>query len=459
MNGEPGHWPARRFLDRARGEPTRTLYWLEKALAADPECAPALLHRAAIALTRGDRGAAIADFKRLDALKPDFLLRYGGFDLPHPPPREILSAVNLFLADNPKSPWGWVVQAFCLRALLNFKENVKAMEKAVALRPHSAALSAILSRARFTQTYPASALRDLEKARRMAPHCGWITAWRGEAARQLGRPEEALRFLDRAAKLDPSYPNVHFWRGGVLRLLGRSSMAAAALRAGLEGLGSNAWARNELFQILREQGNLRAAISELNRTHALNSRYTWSSPHREPQEILRGLAPLADQLKRRPRDHWARFWLGQSLLDAGELNASLGEFNLCLKNGFSHPWVHEAKARCLERLGNPSAAASYTRALSLDPRFAHAYAGRARLKAASGDHAGAIKDLDLALKLDPVCAWGYLLRGRSYAAVGRAGAAGEDARRALTILPGWREAEEFLAGLTDLASPKPKRRT
>lgn len=451
-------WPARGFLDKARGDASRTAFWLDKALAADASCAPALIHRAAISLVRGGHPAAAADLNRLDALKPDFLLRYGGFDLPHPPPRDILVAAGTFLREHPEMPWAWVVKAFCQRALLRFKDNVKSMERAVALRPNSAALLAILSRARFTQIYPASALSDLEKARRLAPRCGWITAWRGEAARQLGRPREALRYLDFAVKLDPSYPNAHFWRGGVLRLLGRGRQAAQALSAGLAELGSNAWARNELFQIWREQGKIRLALAELNRAHALNSRYTWSSPRREPSEILAGTPPLERVLKRNPRFGWARFWLGQTLLEAGEPALARDEFTRCLKGGHKHPWVHAARARCLEQLGDGEAEAAYGRALALDPTFAHAYAGRARLKAARGDHPGAIKDMDLALKLDPVCAWGYLQRGVSYAACGRRAEAGEDARRALTILPGWRQAEDFLESLKGEISPKPKRR-
>ena len=123
-------------LKRARQESERkkVLAHLDRALTADPACAPALLHRAALFLISAEHRRARIDFERLTALPAAGLLVYGEFDVPSPPPTKLLPVVCRFLDATPEAAWAWALKAFMLRQLFRYEEAVDAIEEAIRSR-------------------------------------------------------------------------------------------------------------------------------------------------------------------------------------------------------------------------------------------------------------------------------------------------------------------------------------
>lgn len=403
--------------------------------------APALARRAARAAAAGNARAAEKALRELSAFPVERLLDHGEFDIPTPPPAELLAAMALFLKARPRAAWGWALKAFALRGLFRYEEATAAMERAVRLEPRSPALHAVLSRVRFAGTLPRAALEDLDRALTLAPGCGWVLAWRGEALRQLGRLPEARRDLEEAVRRAPRYAHAWGWLGGTLRRLGEAG-AEAALRRGLALDRGHAWTWHELFLLLKSADPARAARA-LDRAHALNPRCDWLSGGDRSPAAYRRAAAEAERAYGQRKTPSLAFWAAHSRLEAGEAGRALDWARRAPRG----PRTLALKARASAALGREPGERELTAALRLDPGFAHAWAWRGRAKLARGDASGAVRDLDRALALDPVCAWGHLLRARGRAALGRRGPAREDAVRALAIHAGYGEARDFLKSL------------
>jgi tetratricopeptide (TPR) repeat protein len=76
-----------------------------------------------------------------------------------------------------------------------------------------------------------------------------------------------------------------------------------------------------------------------------------------------------------------------------------------------------------------------TRALKLDPKYAHAYLNRAVVLAAAGDSAAALRDFGEAIRLDPSNALAYLNRGLIYHAQKNYDAAIADYGKTISLAP------------------------
>jgi tetratricopeptide (TPR) repeat protein len=120
----------------------------------------------------------------------------------------------------------------------------------------------------------------------------------------------------------------------------------------------------------------------------------------------------------------------------GEWETMLRYMLQAAENSPSEPDIHYYLGEAYRALKNPQKAqVSYIKALDLDPAFAPAYLGMARLVMETGGTETLLEDLKEAIKLDPSLAEAYLTRGDYYLRQRDAEAALEDLERAEELMP------------------------
>ncbi len=144
---------------------------------------------------------------------------------------------------------------------------------------------------------------------------------------------------------------------------------------------------------------------------------------------------------------------GQARLFRGQAEAGLRDLETAAAlepQGWILAWLGEAY-RQAGRAGD--AARCYDRALELDPRYDNAWSWRATLRLASGDHAGALSDLDRALKLRPT-ARARIERARVLRRLARHAEALDELERAVRLNPeltwGGTSADALETSLTEI---------
>ncbi len=113
-----------------------------------------------------------------------------------------------------------------------------------------------------------------------------------------------------------------------------------------------------------------------------------------------------------PTTAWEHYTLGQSLFDAGELEAAAREFTAATELQPQDLGSHFSQGLCAYRLRHFQAAiAAFDVCIALAPKTAECYYNRARSHAALGETAAALRDYDHALQLAPDLAIAALNRG------------------------------------------------
>ena len=422
------------LLDRARGEfeqgrLTGALDYLDRAIAADSECAYAFFLRAMVRVLRREDAAAERDLGRLEGMPCGAMFRWREFAMPSTVRFPGLTdALNRFLARRAGFAWGFVLRAFVFRSLSRFQESIADIDRAIALSPRSATLHAFLGNGHFAEKAERKGLACLRRAARLAPACGWISAWLGEGYRRLRCPRKALAALDRAVELDPSYLQSYVWRGALRTSLGRHVEACADFERALSGDWRRFWhyraggrlADPGLSWVLNQRktarlaaGDLHGALDDVNRLHALSTRFGWiPNPTQSPALHREGRGGLSRLLARDPSNAWAYAWRGWTSAEAGRFEGALPDLERALELGLEHAWVLSWRGRARQCLGKSAEARrDFDRAIRLDSRYAPAYGWRGGLRRSGGDFAGALQDFDRALRLDPLSAWIRAWRG------------------------------------------------
>lgn len=437
----------------------------DAALSLDPGCAYGYFYRSGLRLERGNQAGAADDFQALAALPVDALVAYRELDnlLPDRCPGllERLSAMP--------QRWARVLESFALRHLGRNEEAVASMKRAVAAAPRDPVMRAFLARVRIVYRYVDEGAADLEAACGMAPRSGWLKAWLGEARRRQGRFPEALRLLDEAVRLAPGYRRAYAWRGSARLQLGRVRAALRDLDHALSGDRaavwgerdySLAWALNQRHEARKAAGDARGAVEDLVAARRINPRYAWCyNPSLEPRVFAQAVSALG-----KPKGAWMWGWLGQTHLQAGNLDAaeralrkaaaldgSEADFRLWLGQ------VEHKRGRVQE------ARRHWRRAVSLNPSSSEAQAWLGGLARADGRLEEAVRRLGRAVQADPVCAWAWAWRGEALLRQGRPAEAERDLDAALGIHEAladawvWRAEARLLQGRRSAAASDARR--
>jgi tetratricopeptide (TPR) repeat protein len=121
-------------------------------------------------------------------------------------------------------------------------------------------------------------------------------------------------------------------------------------------------------------------------------------------------APPAPQLV--PQTAWEHFYVGRSLLGAGDLAQASAQFDQALLSCPQDFWSSFYRGQCAYRLQRyEEAVYTFSTCLALMPKSAHCFYNRALARTALGDTAKALVDYDHALQLEPALAAAALNRG------------------------------------------------
>ena len=425
--------------------------WLDRALAADPQCVRAFFYRAGLKIQMGDESGALREFRAIEGLDHRHLTAYA--DLTTPPsetPAKLAAATERILRAEPRASWAHVFSSCLMKSSGRFREAVQAMSRAVDLRPRSAALWAL--RAQLTLNARAErnsdGVRDMERAVSLEPRWGWLHCWFGEALRIGNELPRALKSLDRGIALDPGYKRGLAWRGRVLLDLGRYREAVSDLDRSLAWsplykydrafmADQKSWSYGKKMQAHRALGDWASALKDLNHAHGLAPRYVWVfNPAGDPQVWKRGVEELDSYIKKCPQDSWAWAWRGWTLHQAGRNEAALSSLARASRLQPSAAWPRAWRGKVLTALGRDvEASAALGAALKRDPDYAPALGWRAEIRRRKGDLKGARADADLALKLDPRLVLVYVTRAMVKQALKDYAGQFIDMRRAMRLDP------------------------
>ena len=190
---------------------------LARSATVDPDAFDAYAKGRALFDLSADKAtyrAALAAFDRAVALDPDYAPAWGQRA------RVLAVLANQYAAADE------------LRTL--YAEGLRSAERAVALAPESAAAHAALAYLQVSGRLDfASAAGSYQRAYERGAHNADILIPYGAFAVRVGRGSDALAAVERAVRLDPLNPRSHFGRGYVLSALRRYRDALAPLRKAL----------------------------------------------------------------------------------------------------------------------------------------------------------------------------------------------------------------------------------
>lgn len=320
---------------------------------------------------------------------------------------------------SPKNESYYAWRANCCNALNKRDEAIADARRALAIDDRLGLAYNQLANAYSAKRQWPEANAASEKAVQCAPVDPLAWEWRHLALKNIGKLDESIAALDQAIKLDPKYANNYIQRGEVYAALGQSAKADADFSAALEINPNLGWPHAARGKMKLEQGNAKAAVADLDRALQISRAYPFAYYYRGLAKEKAG-DPTAEQ------DRDMAVWLDTDFVKKDQ------DTNAWVKFAKKAP---EVKVDPLPKDKNPpekdpdppvkvkisaaarkladqakaaadkgdweTAAATYTRALAVAPRFAEAYLqrGLARLHLKQDD--AAKEDFATALRIDP----------------------------------------------------------
>lgn len=212
------------------GHAERAHELVSRALALDPACFEALLHRGVLLAELRRPAEALASYDAALALRPDSahaLYNRGTVLQSLGRHAEAMASYERLLSAQPGDAEALNNLGVCLLETGRPAEALPAFERALAARPTYA--EALNNRGNALQQLDRSteALASYGKSLALRPDHPETLNNRGNALRALGRYDEAVASFDRALALRPAYPEALGNRSGALLALGRHAEALA----------------------------------------------------------------------------------------------------------------------------------------------------------------------------------------------------------------------------------------
>ncbi|MFZ6180996.1 tetratricopeptide repeat protein [Nannocystis pusilla] len=373
---EYGHW-LRRAGRRAEADEA-----LERALARNPESAPAHLDRALLARDRGDHEAALASFEQALRLRPMHTatrIAYADeiLDLKRPDEAITLLKPVTEAGSNDRRARALAALGHAYAVTGRGSEAREAFEMAVERAPAVASLwaRAALGLSQLgDELSAAEGLRYAQQAARLAPDSAYIADVVGRAYEHAGLEAEAYTSYQRALKLDGSLRHP---RQRLVRMaLDREDFAAARRNAqGLLDLDPRRPDANFLVGLVEfKAGRLQEA-----RNHFQEAIAASSTPYAEAWYNL----GLLERAAERPEAAIVAY--KRAIEARPQYLAAINNLGLVYGD--------------LER--HVEAETQYRRALDIDPNYTAAWTNLARAQAASGRHDEALVAYRRVLEIDP----------------------------------------------------------
>jgi tetratricopeptide (TPR) repeat protein len=238
------------------------------------------------------------------------------------------------------------------------------------------------------------------------------------AAQAAGDVESAARALDRAIALRPTHADLHYRRACVLLRLKRGSEARTALNRALEINPRYVAARIELAQLDAREGFLGEALGTLRDLSR-------EAPLGESEDFRQGIGRLDRGEWEEAQAHFGRavesygdelrrrLQRTDALIEGEDFTRAITELHQAIAEHPAYPDLHAKLGRAELQQGYwDDAAASFGRALELNPSFHDARVGLATALEALGMRAQAVDQLALVLEREPAHAHARELHAR-----------------------------------------------
>jgi predicted O-linked N-acetylglucosamine transferase (SPINDLY family) len=234
----------------------------------DPQRAEAYYRRANAQNTLGRWEAALADYDRAVALRPDWaaafcnrgsvLVRLGRWG-------EALESLDRALELDQADALAHYNRGSALKELNRIEEALASVERAIALEPRFA--EAFINRGNLLRELGRrqEALASYDRAIELGANYAAAFIGRGSLQQQLGRHQEALASYDRAIELEPGLADGHLGRAHSLGRLRRSGEALASYAKAIESRADCTAAFIGRGDLLQDMGRHEEALASYDR--------------------------------------------------------------------------------------------------------------------------------------------------------------------------------------------------
>ena len=309
-------------------------------------------------------------------------------------------------------------------------------QRAVELSPDRADAWLVLAHVRGRRGEPAQAGVALERARALDPASPTSHLVRARVLAGQGQLEQALQELEQALRQEPGHPEAQLLRGGFLCLSGRLDEALAQAEVCLQRdpQDERPWELRARVRLAR--GDREGALSDAARAlslapHSMRGRHVRASALLQGGDLRQALEEVERGLASNPGDPALLALRGEvrlGLEDVAGARADLAGLRALDDRERALLAEAELEAGRLDRAGELLAGSS-------DPQLPEAVVGRARLSAARGDRAGAIRLLDALIEAGQGGFAALALRGSLLLGEERLPEALADLERALDLRP------------------------
>ncbi|MGW9289293.1 AAA family ATPase [Streptomyces albidoflavus] len=231
---------------------------------------------------------------------------------------------------------------------------------------------------------------------------------RGETRRHLGQFEEAVTLLGRALDLAPGDPGTLVSRASAHLSLGRPELAVADLDQALGARPDHFWALLKRARTHDSLGDREAALADLARAAELAQDPALvigerAEIHRRAGEHTAAVVAFGEAIAADPGYLWAYGGRAMAHHALGDTAAAVADLRHALSGKPDYLWARLRLAEIHHEQGACEAEfAEYDEAVAATGgRLARPYVLRAQARAAHGEHERAVEDFDRALRIEP----------------------------------------------------------
>ena len=391
-----------------KGEAARALKAYDKAISLDPEYVYAYLGRAALRLSRGEDAAAFQDFGEATRIAPrgfsPWFNRAEAYWRRGDQDSALADYRQVLASNMPDARYATIVgDRFVQRQL--WREAIEAYSRAAGL---SATAAPLMRRSAAWEALrdTRKAMADLDEAVRVEPAAAVAWTARGLLNLQLGRTDQALEDLTRALKLDPKSAKVRVARGSF-------------------------YARTDKAQLALEDFNV-AIAADPNLAEAYNNRGAlYANAFNDTDKALND---IVSAVVLSPQNAGYQFNLGIMRLRARHYHKALEALDAALSLKGPVAPIMQARAEVRAQLGEHAAALRDVQiALEKDPHNPAIYDSLGLIRLAAHDYEAAVRDLNQALHVSKNFVPALVHRGTAYGALGTLNKAFDDFDRAADL--------------------------
>lgn len=257
------------------------------------------------------------------------------------------------------------------------------------------------------------AIEEHTEAIRINPENATFYYNRGRSFQELSKHQQALDDFEEAIRINPNNAKLYHSRGSVFQQLSKHQQAIKDFNNAIRLNPKEALAYNSRGVSFYSLGKYETAIKDFQEAVRIDSKNTTYSKNLKNTEL---------RMKENGKGFWDKF------TKRGKAGKSM--------DGKTKSILHHNTGTKLHKGGKYKEAINeFNQALSIDPKFAMAYAGRGVAFHYLGEYETAIKNYNQAIRINPYEATFYNNRGASFQKLEKHKQAIEDFEQAIRINP------------------------